>query len=63
MHESAAHVDGESSGKPAPSREAVDGHVFIECWLLVGEQAVEATKHLQVKTWCRFKGHLAVVGL
>jgi hypothetical protein len=28
MHESAANVDGESSGKPAASGEAVDGHVF-----------------------------------
>jgi hypothetical protein len=28
MHESAAHVDGESTGKPAASREAVGGHVL-----------------------------------
>jgi hypothetical protein len=56
-------MDGKSAGKPAASREAVDGYVFVECWLVVREQAVEATKHLQVKTWCRFQGHLAVVEL
>ena len=49
MHEFAANVDGESTGEPAASREAVDGHVFIECGQLVREQAVESTKHLQVK--------------
>jgi hypothetical protein len=63
MNESAATMDGKSAGKPAASREAVDGYVFVECWLVVREQAVEATKHLQVKTWCRFQGHLAVVEL
>ena len=49
MHEFAANVDGESTGKPATSREDVDGHVFIECGQLVRAQAVESTKHLQVK--------------
>ena len=49
MHEFAANVDGESTGEPAASREAVDEHVFIECGQLVREQAVESTKHLQVK--------------
>jgi hypothetical protein len=53
MHESAANVDGKSTGKPAASREAVDGQVFIECGLLVREQAVEVTEHLQVKRGCR----------
>jgi hypothetical protein len=51
MHESATHVDGESTRKPAASREAVDGHVFTQCWPLVREQAVEATKRSQVKAW------------
>jgi len=50
-HESAANVDGKSTGKPAASREALDGHVFTECRMVVCEQAVEATKHLQVRTW------------
>jgi len=49
-HEFAANVDGESTGKPAASREAVDGHVFNQYWLLVREQAVEAKEYLQVKT-------------
>jgi hypothetical protein len=30
MHESATNVGGESTGKPAASREAVDGYVFVE---------------------------------
>jgi hypothetical protein len=46
MHESATNVGGESTGKPAASREAVDGYVFVERWLLVREQALETTKHL-----------------
>jgi hypothetical protein len=33
----------------------VDGHVFAECWLLVREQAVEATKYLPVKRQSRLK--------
>ena len=49
MQEFAANVSGESTGKPAASREVVDGHVFIECGQLVREQAVESTKRLQVK--------------
>jgi hypothetical protein len=49
MHESATNVDGKSTGKPAASHEAVDGYVFTECWLLVREQALETTTHLQVK--------------
>jgi hypothetical protein len=49
MHESAANVDGKSTRKPTASHEAVDGYVFTECWLLVREQALETTTHLQVK--------------
>jgi hypothetical protein len=47
MDEFAANVDGESTGKSATSREAVDGQVFIECGQLVREQAVERTKQVK----------------
>jgi len=30
MDESATNVVGEFTGKPVASREAVDGHVFVE---------------------------------
>jgi len=49
-------VDGEFAGKPAASRKAVDGHVFTQYWLLVREQTLEATKHLQVKRECHLEG-------